>query len=276
MKTLLVLVTIVAMIHGKMYKMEARSSGSLIARLIKTNLYHKYLENLNFRRFQVHKKGSQPIMDYYDTVYTVNATVGTPGQSVALCLDTGSSNLWVIDASCTTDACDGVPGDIHTRRKFNTTASSTFSKETSVTYGITCGDGLCRGKLAKDTVSFADLTIKQQQFLDADDVDGSIGDMPFDGVLGLAWSVLAIENVTTPMQNLLPTLDAPIFTVWFDRKMPEACRCQLDVSAQVFSRQTSLGGLWIRGFYSATVTMLEKAIKSFLDVANDSISSTGG
>ncbi|KAJ1374050.1 Inositol hexakisphosphate and diphosphoinositol-pentakisphosphate kinase [Parelaphostrongylus tenuis] len=94
-------------------------------------------------------------MDYYDTVYTVNATVGTPRQSVALCVDTGTSNLWVIDASCTTVACDGVSGDIYTRRKFNTTASSTFSTGTGTVYGITCPGGVCWGELAKDTVSFA-------------------------------------------------------------------------------------------------------------------------
>ncbi|KAJ1365927.1 Inositol hexakisphosphate and diphosphoinositol-pentakisphosphate kinase [Parelaphostrongylus tenuis] len=154
MKSVLVLATLVAALYGKVYKMEARSAGSLIARLIKHNLYHNYLEEQNSRRAQI-KKDSEPIMDYYDDFYTGNITVGTPGQTFALVLDTGSSNLWVIDSNCNSEACDGYLGSVYTRRKFNTTASSTFSAENR-TIGILYGSGACYGHLAMDTVSFAE------------------------------------------------------------------------------------------------------------------------
>jgi len=36
--------------------------------------------------------------------------------------------------------------------------------------------------------------------------------------MGLGWPSLAVDNVMPPMQNLLPTLDKPLFTVWMDRK----------------------------------------------------------
>ncbi|KAJ1365930.1 hypothetical protein KIN20_026414 [Parelaphostrongylus tenuis] len=114
MKTVLVLATLVAALYGKVYKMEARSAGSLIARLIKNierrrvlptdesvGTNHVYravqepqslpdhmtriisittiLEERNSRRAQI-KKDSEPIMDYYDDFYTGNITVGTPGE----------------------------------------------------------------------------------------------------------------------------------------------------------------------------------------------------
>ncbi|VDM59872.1 unnamed protein product [Angiostrongylus costaricensis] len=156
MKTILILITLMAMLQCKTYKMGARSSG----------------------------------------------------QTFALLLDTGSSNLWVIDDSCDTEACDGYIGSIYTRRKFNATASSTFHTENS-TITIQYGSGWCYGQLAMDT----------QEFLDAEDIADIFGYMPFDGIFGLAWPAISVENVTPPMQNLLPTLDKPLFTIWLDRKV---------------------------------------------------------
>ncbi|VDM63655.1 unnamed protein product [Angiostrongylus costaricensis] len=217
MKTVLVLATVVAMLHAKSYKMETRSSGSLIARLIKDNLYHKYLENHRFHRTQVHKKGSQPIMDHHDYFYLANITFGTPGQTVSLMMDTSSSNLWVIDAACNTDACNGRFNVPYTRHKFDSTKSSTFST-TNNTIFLQQQYGSCTGILVNDTVSFADLTIDQQEFADIADMDGYLPSRPFDGVFGLGWPAVASGEVSPPMQNILPNLDAPLFTIWMDRK----------------------------------------------------------
>ncbi|PIO53926.1 hypothetical protein TELCIR_24721, partial [Teladorsagia circumcincta] len=75
-------------------------------------------------------------------------------QITTLVLDTGSSNLWVIDAACTTDACNGQPTSGYTKHKFDTTKSSTFTKETR-TFSIQYGSGSCNGYLGIDVVSFA-------------------------------------------------------------------------------------------------------------------------
>lgn len=48
--------------------------------------------------------------DYFDGLFWVNATVGTPGQLVQLQIDTGSSDIWMFGArSCaqTTSGCLG-------------------------------------------------------------------------------------------------------------------------------------------------------------------------
>ncbi|KHJ81959.1 hypothetical protein OESDEN_18351, partial [Oesophagostomum dentatum] len=140
MKTILVLAALVAVLYAKTYRMETRSTGSLRARLIAANLYQKFLEEEHLRRAQILASGSQPFIDYADDFYLGNVTLGTPPQNTQLVLDTGSSNLWVIDAACKTNACNGEKGSGYTKHKFDTTKSSTFTKETR-TFSIQYGSG---------------------------------------------------------------------------------------------------------------------------------------
>ncbi|KHJ84145.1 eukaryotic aspartyl protease [Oesophagostomum dentatum] len=63
------------------------------------------------------------------------------------------------------------------------------------------------------------LTIAKQEFGVATHLAEVFGYQPVDGILGLGWPALAVDKVTPPMQNLLSTLDQPLFTVWMDRKL---------------------------------------------------------
>ncbi|ETN77166.1 hypothetical protein RB195_015627 [Necator americanus] len=218
MRTLVVLAALVAVLYAKTFTMETRSSGSLRARLIAANLYQKFLEDEHLRRAQILASGSQPFIDYADDFYLGNVTLGTPPQTTTLVLDTGSSNLWVIDAACKTAACNGEPNSGYTKHKFDTTKSSTFTKETR-TFSIQYGSGSCNGYLGTDTISFGGLTIKTQEFGVATHLAAVFGYQPVDGILGLGWPALAVDSVVPPMQNLLSTLDQPLFTVWMDRKL---------------------------------------------------------
>ncbi|CAJ0588958.1 unnamed protein product [Cylicocyclus nassatus] len=218
MKTILVLAALVAVLFAKTFKMETRSAGSLRARLIAANLYHKFLEEEHLRRAQILATGSQPFIDYYDDFYLGNVTLGTPPQTTTLVLDTGSSNLWVIDAACKTAACNGEPNSGYTKHKFDTTKSSTFKKETR-TFSIQYGSGSCNGYLGTDTITMGGLTVKTQEFGVATHLAEVFGYQPVDGILGLGWPALAVDAVVPPMQNLLSTLDQPLFTVWMDRKL---------------------------------------------------------
>ncbi|VDM80412.1 unnamed protein product, partial [Strongylus vulgaris] len=96
--------------------------------------------------------------------------------------------------------------------------SSTFKKETR-TFSIQYGSGSCNGYLGTDTVAFGGLTIKTQEFGVATHLAEVFGYQPVDGILGLGWPALAVDQVVPPMQNLLSTLDQPLFTVWMDRKL---------------------------------------------------------
>ncbi|PIO52749.1 eukaryotic aspartyl protease, partial [Teladorsagia circumcincta] len=63
------------------------------------------------------------------------------------------------------------------------------------------------------------LSIPKQEFGVATHLADVFGYQPVDGILGLGWPALAVDKVVPPMQNLLSSLDAPLFTVWMDRKL---------------------------------------------------------
>uniref|UniRef100_A0A1I8AR76 Peptidase A1 domain-containing protein n=1 Tax=Steinernema glaseri TaxID=37863 RepID=A0A1I8AR76_9BILA len=61
--------------------------------------FSKYQELLRLKSSNLAKVG-QVVNDYTDTQYIGNITIGTPGQTFAVVLDTGSANLWIPDATC--------------------------------------------------------------------------------------------------------------------------------------------------------------------------------
>jgi len=63
------------------------------------------------------------------------------------------------------------------------------------------------------------MTIQTQAWGYATDIADVFGYQPIDGIMGLGWPALAVPNDNPPMppvQNLLPQLDAPLFTTWLD------------------------------------------------------------
>lgn len=72
-------------------------------------------------------------------------------------------------------------------------------------------------KFNRDGFQFGGLTYATQQFGVATTIASVFGEQPVDGILGLGWPALAVDNVVPPIQNLLPQLDLPLFTVWLDR-----------------------------------------------------------
>ena len=77
-------------------------------------------------------------------------------QTMNVVLDTGSSDLWVADDSCTN--CD------KSTPVFQSGKSSTveFSKSSSSRVQLTYGSGQVSGDLARDTVSMAGFGIQKQ------------------------------------------------------------------------------------------------------------------
>jgi hypothetical protein len=132
--------------------------------------------------------------------------------------DTGSSNLWVIDANkCTNQACQGYPQSGYKKKRFDSTKSSTYKNDGEV-FSIQYGSGSCTGTLGIDVLGLAGLKYSTQKFGLASSIAEVFGYQPIDGIMGLAWPQLAVDGVTPPMQNLLSQLDKPMFTVWMDRR----------------------------------------------------------
>ncbi|KAJ9621062.1 hypothetical protein H2204_012043 [Knufia peltigerae] len=98
--------------------------------------------------------------DYHKVQYYTNVTIGTPGQPIALQLDTGSSDTWVpsIDAeACADDGCSDFGA-------FDKNASSTYRliKDKAGTFLIVYGDlSYSTGDYFTDVLSFnKNITLK--------------------------------------------------------------------------------------------------------------------
>jgi len=165
------------------------------------------------------QKGSQPFSDYVDNFYLGNITLGTPEQNFQIVLDTGSSNLWIIDDSCTED-CDGISnplfGPVWNKEKYSHDASSSYVED-GREFEIYYGSGSCYGNLAIDTLKLAGFTVAKQTFGAATGIAEVFQYFPIDGILGLGWPALSEDDVVPPIQNMKPQLDSYLFTVWLDR-----------------------------------------------------------
>ncbi|CAJ0589627.1 unnamed protein product [Cylicocyclus nassatus] len=213
MRLILLVLALVVYLRAKSLKMRMRSSG-LRAKMISSGQYRQYLvQNQQMRILNMRKRESERILDFDDEFYLVDVQVGTPGQNMSLVLDTGSSALWVIDDACISAACNGTCHGGPPKHKFKTSASKTFKKEKREFVMA-----FCEGYLATDVVSFAGLTIREQEFGVATGIAPFYGVQPMDGFFGLGWPDLAEEKVVPLMQNILDQLDKPLFTIWLERK----------------------------------------------------------
>jgi len=222
MKTLLLVAALVACLSALAIPQQKKgvftskmlSAPSLRAKLIKEGKWRQVVKD-----FKNKASGNQPFIDYYDDFYLANVTTGTPPQTFTIVPDTGSSNYWIIDMKCNSQACQGYPDSGYTKNRFDSTKSSTFMAQPNTPFSIQYGSGSCSGNLATDVLSFAGLSYATQVFGLSETIADVFGYQPIDGIMGLGWPALAVDNVVPPMQNLLSMLDKPVFTVWLDRKV---------------------------------------------------------
>ncbi|KAL4998980.1 aspartic peptidase domain-containing protein [Aspergillus recurvatus] len=102
------------------------------------------------------------LIDNEETLYFCNLTIGTPGQSLRLILDTGSSDLWCNAANST--LCSSSKDPCRISGSFDPSLSSSYSYISS-DFNITYADGTgAAGDYATDTVRIGDATIRDFQF----------------------------------------------------------------------------------------------------------------
>jgi len=136
------------------------------------------------------------IKDFLNTQYFGPVQIGNPGQTFNVVFDTGSSNLWVYDSSCT--AAGHVECTKH--RNFKAADSSTFQHEHGI-MGVHYGGGIIKARLARDTVHLDDIQIKNQVFGATYFAEGKFGKS--DGILGLAMPPLATHHSTPVFDNIV-------------------------------------------------------------------------
>jgi hypothetical protein len=218
--------------------------------------YRKYKEFLRLAKSPNHnfKSVAQNVNDYEDVEYIGNITIGTPDQTFLVILDTGSANLWVPDTTCGGGGGDNCPsycsdqdfceflcdegccskkknvfapapkGACDSKRKFDSTKSSTYVKN-GQKWSIEYGTGSANGFLGQDTVRFGDaggdqLVVPKTTFGQATSIASFFAQDPIDGILGLAFQTLAVDNVKPPLVEAIDQglLDQPLFTVYLQEK----------------------------------------------------------
>jgi len=129
------------------------------------------------------------IFNYLDTEYYGDITIGTPGQDFGVVFDTGSSNLWVPSKECRLSAA------CYLHKLFDADKSSTYVKN-GTKFNITYGSGAVVGFLGVDTVGVGGLSVKNALFGQITKLEGiSFIAAKFDGILGMAWPAISVDNV---------------------------------------------------------------------------------
>lgn len=150
-----------------------------------------------------------PVTNFMNAQYFSEITLGTPPQTFKVILDTGSSNLWVPSAGCTSIACY-----LHT--KYDATASSSF-KENGTKFEIRYGSGAVSGFISSDTLNIGDLQIKHQDFAEVMEEPGlAFAFGRFDGILGLGYDTISVNKVVPPFYQMIhqKLLDEPMFSFY--------------------------------------------------------------
>jgi len=139
-----------------------------------------------------------PLHNFQDAQYYGPITAGTPPQNFMVIFDTGSSNLWVPSAKCTSFNCIF-------RAKYKSAQSSTY-RPNGTKFDIEYGSGPVSGFLSQDSVGWGGLTVKGQLFAEITDASGLGAAFlagKFDGILGMAFQSISIYGIPTVFQMML-------------------------------------------------------------------------
>ena len=152
---------------------------------------------------------SVALLNDEDSGWFGNISIGTPGQGpFAVIFDTGSSNLWVPASSCNKGGCVG-------KHKYSLSSSST-SKDLNQKGVIPYGTGYVVFDSVTDVVNVGGALIQNQEFGQATTMGKFFENFPIDGILGMGFQEIAVNNIVTPFQNMVSQklIPAPVFMMY--------------------------------------------------------------
>jgi hypothetical protein len=155
--------------------------------------------------------GHETIDDFENAQFYGQISIGTPAQDFEVIFDTGSSNLWVASSKCTDLSC-------LLKHKYDSSKSSTYVAN-GTAFNIDYASGPVSGFLSEDTVSVAGLNVKLATFAEITDPTGlgpAFGIGKFDGILGMAWQSISVDNIPPIFADLVyeNAVDAPVFAFY--------------------------------------------------------------
>ncbi|EYC10285.1 hypothetical protein Y032_0056g2660 [Ancylostoma ceylanicum] len=215
---ILIIYTLFGLSIAAVIKQPLRWHKSKKIEMIERGVYGAYLRHRNALRASITESVAHRVLDYSDYEYVGNITIGTPGQPFVVVLDTGSANLWVPATNCDSSC--------HGKHLFTNESKTLVGSNTK--WRINYGEGSARGVLGTDVVRFGgedeeQLVVPETTFGLASHISSDFEDDPADGILGLAFTELAVADAVPPLINAINKglLDEPIFTVWLARRGPQ-------------------------------------------------------
>ena len=164
----------------------------------KKRMYATYQKEITYERMkQKYLSENLPetaLTNFDDIQYYGEISIGTPAQSFSVVFDTGSSNLWVPSSKCYSQICQMF-------HRYDSQKSSTYQSN-GRTFLIKYGSGQTNGILSQDSVSVAGLNAKNIVFGEATTVGKGFAGSKSDGILGLAWKSIAVDNVNPLFYSL--------------------------------------------------------------------------
>merc|ERR1712232_765931 len=134
--------------------------------------------------------------------------MGTPGQTLNVIYDTGSSNLWGQSTK---------PSMTSSHHYYDHDKSSTYVAN-GTKFQIQYGSGPVSGFYSQDSVKIGDSTLGEYTFAEVDNTKG-LGPLyvqgKFDGICGLGLDAISVDGVLTPLQGLSRgVLDETVFAFY--------------------------------------------------------------
>jgi hypothetical protein len=200
------------------------------------------------------KLGSpQPVVitDYQNAQYFGPITVGTPGETLKVVYDTGSSNLWVPMKGC----CSFL-----TRHSLYHHEKSSTYLANGTKFNIAYGSGPVAGYYSQDSISIGNVAVPKYTFAEVNNVKGlgvayTLG--KFDGICGLGWDSISVDGVQTPVQGLMASgeLPEPVFAFYMGNNV---------------DGELVVGGV-DKAHYSGDFSYVPLQAKSYWQIALDSL-----
>ncbi|KUI63414.1 Endothiapepsin [Cytospora mali] len=212
-------------------------------------------------------------IDNLDDAYVTPVQIGTPGQTLNLDIDTGSSDLWVFSSETPSNQVSG-------QTIYDPSKSSTSKLLSGSSWSITYGDkSRSSGDVYTDNVALGSLVVSGQAVEVAKTVSSSFTEnSKTDGLLGLAFSSLNTVSPTpqtTFFDSAKSQLDSPVFTV--DLKYHAAGTYNFGfIDSKVYKGDIAYTPVSsAQGFWEFTSTGYSVGSGSFETTSIDGIADTG-
>jgi len=154
------------------------------------------------------EEGAIAVKDYMNAQYYCDVQAGTPGQTISVVMDTGSSNIWFPTKN----------RFLQHHNLYNAHKSSTY-KANGTKFRIQYGSGSVKGKFVNDVVTVGPFTIDGYNFAAVDDTSGmgvSYWLAKFDGIFGLGFDALVQGGGPSPITAMVNSgqLEKPEFAFY--------------------------------------------------------------